>query len=103
MSESSMPLRQRRLAHLWPKTMISLGIVLSFGWAALLIWLLSLRVRQFCLNARLPVAAPCLARIDHQAAVLVAQSHLPFRGSTEPSGHLSPCTTRSRARSMAPK
>lgn len=40
MSESSVPLRPRWLAQLWPLTMISLGVVLSLGWAAFLAWLL---------------------------------------------------------------
>ncbi len=39
MSESSLPLGRRQLAQLWPLTMISLGVILSLGWAALLIWL----------------------------------------------------------------
>jgi hypothetical protein len=40
MTETSMPLRRHRFAQLWPPMIISLGIVLSFGWAVLLIWLL---------------------------------------------------------------
>ena len=45
MSESFAPLRQRRrLVQLWPLTMISLGVVLSLGWAGFLAWLL---VRAF--------------------------------------------------------
>jgi hypothetical protein len=35
MSESTLPLKRRRwLAELWPVTFLSLGIVLSLGWAA---------------------------------------------------------------------
>lgn len=44
MSESTIPLKWRRLARLWPLTMIFLGIILSLGWAALLGWLM---VRTF--------------------------------------------------------
>jgi hypothetical protein len=40
MSQSSMTLGRRSLAQLWPMTMISFGIVLSFAWATLLAWLL---------------------------------------------------------------
>ena len=40
MSESSVPRRRRQLAQLWPLTMMSLRVVLSFGGAAVLIWLL---------------------------------------------------------------
>jgi hypothetical protein len=39
MSESSLPVRRRRLAELWPITALCLGIVLSLGWVAVLAWL----------------------------------------------------------------
>lgn len=40
MSASSLHLRWRRLARLWPLTFISVGIIASFVWAALLAWLI---------------------------------------------------------------
>jgi hypothetical protein len=47
MRASSVPLRLRRLARLWPMTSTSLGIVLSFGWAVVLIWLLVCALGSF--------------------------------------------------------
>jgi hypothetical protein len=40
MSTFSVAHRWRSLARQWPLTIISLGILLSFVWAAVLIWLL---------------------------------------------------------------
>jgi hypothetical protein len=39
MSESSIPPKRSRLAQLAPLTVISVGITLSFAWAAFLGWL----------------------------------------------------------------
>lgn len=39
MSESLVPLRQRRLGQLGPLAVISVGIILSFAWVAVLAWL----------------------------------------------------------------
>jgi hypothetical protein len=40
MSESSVPLKQRWLAQFGPFTVISIGIILSFAWAAFLVWMM---------------------------------------------------------------
>lgn len=40
MAESSMPHKRSRLVQVWPLTFISLGIVISFLWAAFLGWLI---------------------------------------------------------------
>jgi hypothetical protein len=40
MSESSIFHKRSRLIQLWPVTFISIGIVISFLWAAFLAWLI---------------------------------------------------------------
>lgn len=40
MSELPLSLKRRRFAQLGPLAMISIGIILSFAWAAFLAWLI---------------------------------------------------------------
>jgi hypothetical protein len=40
MSEPSLQFRSRRIAELWPLTILSMGIIVTFVWTAVLAWLM---------------------------------------------------------------
>jgi hypothetical protein len=47
MSIHSLTLRLRSVAEIWPMMFVSLGIVLSFAWATVLIWFLVCAIGSF--------------------------------------------------------